>query len=140
MQRCIISENLYHSIHEKGNHGYGGVWGGSGASYHHNLLANHSSRNPRFNGARGHTLPYRESVDYRNNVIYNWGFNSAYGGEPSNNDGSKANINMVANYYKYGPGTRTGAFIIVFSIQVPIRYTVTVTGMLTVIMFSHILT
>ena len=41
-------------------------------------------------------------------VIYNWGFNSAYGGEPSEIDGIKARINMVANYYKAGPATRTG--------------------------------
>jgi len=32
-------------------------------------------------------------------VIYNWGFNSAYGGE-------RATVNMIANYYKSGPATR----------------------------------
>ncbi len=108
MQWCIISESLYSSVHYKGEHGYGGIWGGSKASFHHNLLAHHSSRNPRFNGAR-YYANWDEFVDHRNNVIYNWGGNSAYGGEPSDLDLRKAGINMVANYYKPGPATRTGS-------------------------------
>ena len=64
-----------------------------------------TSRNPRFNGARYYT-GWQEIVDYRNNVIYNWGSNSAYGGEPNEIDANKASINMVANYYKPGPATR----------------------------------
>ncbi len=106
MQWCIISESLYSSVHYKGQHGYGGIWGGSKASFHHNLLAHHSSRNPRFNGARYYT-GWNEIVDHRNNVIYNWGGNSAYGGEPNEYDANKASINMVANYYKPGPATRS---------------------------------
>ena len=108
MQWCIISESLYNSIHSKGEHGYGGIWGGSKASFHHNLFAHHTSRNPRFNGAR-YYANWQEMVDYRNNVIYNWGSNSAYGGEPSDIDTNKASINMVKNYYKPGPATRTDA-------------------------------
>jgi hypothetical protein len=94
IQWCMITESLYNSCHYKGPHGYGGIWGGVGASFHHNLLAHHSSRNPRF---------ARDSyIDYRNNVIYNWGFNSAYGGE-------KSKINIINNYYKYGPATKSGS-------------------------------
>ena len=96
IQWCLISESLYFSKHPKGAHGYGGIWGGRNASFHHNLFAHHSSRTPRFAGG---STARCENVDYRNNVIYIWGFNSAYGGE----DGT---INMVANYYKAGPATK----------------------------------
>ncbi len=108
MQWCIISESLYYSVHSKGAHGYGGIWGGNRATFHHNLIAHHSSRTPRFNGARGRFFPWEELVDHRNNVIYNWGANSCYGGEPSEVDGTKAGINIVGNYYKAGPGTDNG--------------------------------
>lgn len=102
LQWNILSEPLNYSYHfETGdkdfeNHGYGGIWGGSHLSAHHNLFAHCNSRNPRFNGARlGAT---EELVDFRNNVIYNWGHNNVYGGEGGN-------YNMVNNYYKYGPIT-----------------------------------
>lgn len=98
LQWSILSESLYESQHDKGRHGYGGIWGGAGASFHHNLFAHHYSRNPRFNGARYTTTQQTELVDFRNNVIYNWGGNSSYGGEEGNH-------NMVANYYKAGPAT-----------------------------------
>lgn len=106
MQWCIISESLRNSAHPKGAHGYGGIWGGMGASFHHNLIAHHDSRNPRLNGARYHGTD-RELVDFRNNVIYNWRANSCYGGEPTAT-GIPSKQNLVNNYYQYGPATNSG--------------------------------
>jgi hypothetical protein len=108
MQWCFITEGLNKSFHGKGNHGYGGLWGGKNASFHHNLLAHNNSRNPRFNGYKRSGLSYNnpqdeERMDFRNNVIYNWGGNSGYGGEAA------GKYDIVANYYKPGPQTSSGS-------------------------------
>lgn len=96
VQWCMITESLRTAGHGKGRHGYGAIFGGAKASYHHNLLAHHESRAPRL-GPRPSTQE-REYVDMRNNVIYNWAGNGCYGGE-----GMK--VNIVNNYYKPGPAT-----------------------------------
>ena len=98
VQWCLVAQSLVAAGHSKGNHGYGGNWGGSGASFHHNLLAHHGSRTPRL-GPRP-TTQLDERMDMRNNVIYNFGGNGCYGGEGMN-------VNIVNNYYKPGPGSPT---------------------------------
>ena len=102
LQLCILSESLRNSVHDKGKHGYGGIWGGKNASFHHNLLAHHDSRNPRFD--HGYLSTLVGPVDYVNNVVYNWGGNSTYGGENKPGYEDKL-INMIGNFYKPGPFT-----------------------------------
>ena len=111
MQWCTIGESLVNAGHGKGEHGYGGIWGGKLASFHHNMILHVKNRSPRFNGARynwgGYTendlysqyqwenAVQAENVDFRNCVIYN--ANGCYGGPGG------GQINMVGNYYKSGP-------------------------------------
>ena len=110
MQWCNITEGL-NAGHNKGNHSYGGIWGGKDASFHHNFIAHVQNRAPRFNGARYDWDGYdktlyensiqAERVDFRNCVMYNWGNgNGCYGGPGG------GYINMINNYYKAGPGTK----------------------------------
>jgi pectate lyase len=104
LQWNLISEPLNYSYHfETGDadyerHGYGGIWGGRRASFHHNLFAHCLSRTPRWNGTRYGAAIGSENCDFTNNVIYNWGNNNVYGGEGGN-------YNIVNNYYKPGPST-----------------------------------
>ena len=115
MQWCTVAESLTNPGHSKGAHGYGGIWGGKLASFHHNMIAHVTNRAPRFNGARygweGYTANYdydkyqwanpvqAENVDFRNCLMYNWGSGSCYGGPGG------GQINIVNNYYKGGPST-----------------------------------
>ena len=103
VQYSIISEGLYEAGHQKGHRSHGGVWGGQYASYHHNLIAHQNSRAVRFNGSRAHDTV--ALIDYRNNVIYNWGSaNAPYGGDVKIK-GGVSKVNMVNNYYLPGPAT-----------------------------------
>lgn len=104
LQYCFITESLRQSVHSKDKHGYGGIWGGRNATFHHNLLAHHDSRNPRFDHSYVRDNKCLGPIDYVNNVVYNWGENSTYGGEGV---GEARQINMVSNYYKPGPATST---------------------------------
>lgn len=112
MQWCTISESLTNAGHSKGPHGYGGIWGGKLASFHHNLIAHVTNRGPRFNGARYGWTGYKsnklydtykwenpaqaENVDFRNCLMYD-AQGTCYGGPGG------GQINIVNNYYKAGP-------------------------------------
>ncbi|MBQ7772364.1 MAG: glycoside hydrolase family 88 protein [Bacteroidales bacterium] len=103
IQWCIISEALNASVHHKGEHGYGGIWGGRNVTFHHNLFAHNKSRNPRFDHPRIYSgqelLTGRGTVDFVNNVVYNWNIKAIYGGE-------EGWFNVVNNYFRPGPATK----------------------------------
>ena len=111
VQYSIVHEGLYNAGHPKGVRGYGTQWGGSPATYHHNLLAHNNSRSPRFNGARGDD--YVVFMEYINNVNYNFGSGGAYGGENTadivkyNGKNSAHECNFINNYYKPGKASRS---------------------------------
>lgn len=104
VQWCIVHEGLHDAGHKKGVRGYGAQWGGSPATFHHNLLVSNDSRSPRINGATNPQVDKNVFLEYQNNVNFNWGRrNSCYGGENEAGDGSSHWCNFVGNYYKPGP-------------------------------------
>ncbi len=115
MQWCTIYEALHNSAHAKGSHSYGGIWGGAPASFHHNILAHHDSRNPRYDGPEQYADQEQASsegiakqiystdrkLDVRNNVVYNFCNYGGYGGVG-------ITMNFIGNYYKWGPASVYG--------------------------------
>lgn len=85
IQYCISSEGM------KPGHEFGGTWGGCDSTFHHNLFACNTGRNPSI-GMGG-------EFDYRNNVIFNWRHRTMDGGDET------SLINVINNYYKPGPAT-----------------------------------
>ena len=88
VQYCISSEAL-----NAKNHAFGGTWGGEDSTFHHNLFACNTGRNPSI-GIGG-------EFDYRNNVIFNWRHRTMDGGDET------SIVNVINNYYKAGPATNT---------------------------------
>jgi pectate lyase len=86
VQWCISSEAL-----NAKNHAFGGTWGGEDTTFHHNLFACNTGRNPSI-GMGG-------EFDYRNNVIFNWRHRTMDGGDET------SLMNVINNYYKPGPAT-----------------------------------
>ena len=95
VQHCIISEALHDSVHQKGPHGMGMLFGDKNKSItiHRNLLAHNNQRNPRLNPE------VKGRFQVNNNVIYDWG---QIAGEITDD----AEINLTGNIYKIGPSSR----------------------------------
>ncbi|MDP0500822.1 MAG: polysaccharide lyase [Verrucomicrobiota bacterium JB022] len=89
IQWSISSEAL-----DEFNHAFGATWGGKNASFHHNLFASNTARNP--------SIGWGQNVDIRNNVLFNWRHRSIDGGSGA------ATVNVVNNYFKPGPATGDG--------------------------------
>lgn len=90
IQWCISSEAL-----DLNNHAFGGTWGGRNGSFHHNLFACNTGRNP--------SIGWGERFDFRNNVLFNWRHRTIDGGDAS------SDVNIVANYFKPGPAVNEGS-------------------------------
>ena len=86
VQWCISSDAL-----DGKGHAFGGTWGGQDSTFHHNLFACNTGRNPSI-GMSG-------EFDFRNNVIFNWRHRTMDGGDET------SLINVINNYYKAGPAT-----------------------------------
>lgn len=86
VQYCITSEAL-----NAKNHAFGGTWGGLDSTFHHNLFACNTGRNPSI-GMSG-------EFDFRNNVIFNWKHRTMDGGDET------SLINVINCYFKPGPAT-----------------------------------
>ncbi len=103
IQYCISSEAL-----NAKNHAFGGTWGGEDATFHHNLFACNTGRNPSI-GMGG-------EFDYRNNVIFNWRHRTMDGGDET------SLINVIANYYKAGPATNANMRNVIARIEERAQY------------------
>jgi formylglycine-generating enzyme required for sulfatase activity/pectate lyase len=101
IQWCIISEGLDRSFHPKGKHSKGSIIRSTdgGITFHHNLYAHNADRNPKME-----SYPNQPGLllDFRNNVIYDWGYQTGYSGK------DYGRLNYVGNYLKPGPTSPKG--------------------------------
>ena len=88
MQNCIFSEglNTYH-------HAFGSTIGGLNSTFHHNLWACNTGRNPSV-GMIG-------DFTFINNVVFNWVHRTVDGGD------HRSYYTIENNYFKPGPATPT---------------------------------
>jgi hypothetical protein len=86
IQHSISSESLstYH-------HAFGSTIGGHNSTFHHNLWASNTGRNPSV-GMDG-------DFTFVNNVLFNWRHRTVDGGD------HRSRYNIINNYFKPGPGT-----------------------------------
>jgi hypothetical protein len=88
IQWCISSEAL-----DTWHHAFGSTIGGFNSTFHHNLWACNTGRNPSV-GMNG-------DFGFVNNVIFNWRHRTVDGGD------HKSYFNIINNYFKPGPITPT---------------------------------
>ncbi|MBO5560694.1 MAG: hypothetical protein J6A07_03455 [Firmicutes bacterium] len=82
-------------------HGMGSIFNGYETSFTHNLWSNTGTRNPRFEGGfLYNNVRYENKLDFANNVVYNWGHGSSYGGSRGN-----GLVNFENNFFRPGPNT-----------------------------------
>ena len=94
VQYTIIGPANSWGGHDKGIHGFGIMMGNSDLSFDHNLIIHNVSRN--FRGK----VPRTGVADFTNNVIYDWGYQTAYG--------TIGHTNYVNNTLKAGNSTTGG--------------------------------
>ena len=86
IQHSIFSEglNTYH-------HAFGSTLGGANSTFHHNLWACNTGRNP--------SVGMIHDFTFANNVVFNWRHRTIDGGD------HRSFYNIINNYFKPGPGT-----------------------------------
>jgi pectate lyase len=114
-QWCIFSEPLRNSVYvENGqhqDHGYGPLMRTNNGhiTFHHNIISNCDARNPRVGSKDGD----KTFLDFRNNVVYNWGDVCGGGGDKT----ELVDMNYVGNWVHKGPST-TDSFDTIFETQI----------------------
>lgn len=88
IQNSIFAEAL-----DTYNHSFGSTLGGENCSFHRNLWANNTGRNP--------SIGWNGIFNFTNNIVYNWRHRSVDGGDYT------ALFNIINNYFKPGPVTET---------------------------------
>lgn len=86
IQHSIFSEalNTYH-------HAFGSTIGGANSTFHHNLWASNTGRNP--------SVGMIHDFTFVNNVLFNWRHRTIDGGD------HRSFYTIINNYFKPGPGT-----------------------------------
>lgn len=105
LQWCLLGEALNNSIHEKGAHGMLGSYRDltGNLTIHHNIFTTSRDRHPTL-GAGGKTKEnFGHNVDFRNNIIYNWGMKTQTGNQGGTTNFGDNMIIAINNVWRPGP-------------------------------------